>query len=176
MNKLSFFLICFGCLIFTACPTDNVSDTPDTSSPTATVTTKQSYTPKPVPVADNNLSRLLLTDYWVISKYYHPVPTKMALGQGRWFKFEKDGTFVSGRWAEQTAKGVWQLYELEGKDFILLNSSNDAEDAEFEIQKIRGSGDAMAWIGTPVYPEYDPAAFQIDNLMTMPTKAQYGVE
>ena len=175
MNKLFFFLISVGSLIFMACPND-VSNSPETSKSPESTSTQQSYVPKPIPVEDNRLSRLLLTDYWVISKYYHPISTKMALGKGRWFKFEKDGTFVSGRWAEQTARGVWQLYRQEEKDFILLNSSIDAEDAEFEIQKIRGSGDAMAWIGTPVYPEYDPAAFQIDNLMTMPTKAQYGEE
>ena len=98
----------------------------------------------------------------------------MALGKGRWFKFKKDGTFVSGRWKDTTANGVWTLSQREGKDFILLDSSIDAEDSEFEIQRIRGDEDAMTWVGSSRYPDYDPVAFQIDNLLTIPTKAQYG--
>ena len=173
-----------GGLFFTACPNNSSTVAPSATATNSTASTttpeiapdKPGYVAKAKAADDSRISRILLQNYWVIVKYYHPNAKKMALGKGRWFKFEKDGTFISGRWAATTANGVWRLSQREGKDFILLDSSIDSEDSEFEIQKIRGSEDAMAWVGSDRYPEYDPAAFQIDNLLTIPTKQQFGEE
>lgn len=179
MNKIFLFLGILGVTLFMGCTNDKPAANAGTTSEPAPATQNsdapQGYVGKAKEVEKNKYSDLLTINYWVFEKYYHPDKAQKALGKGRWFKFEKDGTFVSGRWEEETAHGVWRLYKRENKDFILLDSSNDKEDAEFDIQGINGDQDQMAWVGSPSYAAYDPVSLVITNLMTIPTKAQFGV-
>ncbi|KAA3634275.1 MAG: hypothetical protein DWQ02_11700 [Bacteroidetes bacterium] len=176
MNRLLFVFILAFAALFTACNTDTANNN-DSSETTSTEPLDNSgYASKANPVGDAPYAEVLTFNYWVFEKYYHPDKAQKALGKGRWFKFEKDGSFTSGRWQDQTANGSWRTYEREGRTFIALDSSIDREDAEFEIQAITQDKDQMAWVGTASYPNYDQVALVTGNLMTIPTKAQYGVE
>ena len=176
MNRL--FIVTFLALTiaFFGCGGETQNDTPD-SQPTAPAPVDNSgYASKPMPAGNSPYADVLTFNYWVFEKYYHPDKARKDMGKGRWFKFEKDGSFVSGRWKDQTASGSWRTYTREGKIFILIDSTNNSEDAEFEIQAITQEQDQMAWVGTPAYPNFDPVSLVTSNLMTIPTKAQFGVE
>jgi hypothetical protein len=181
MDKILIIASLFSLMLISNCTQEKTkTPAPQTNAQapqtTPDQTDNQGYAAKPNPIGDSKYANILVAGYWVFEKYYHPEKPKKALGKGRWFKFEKDGSFVSGRWEEQTASGSWRLYSREGKQFILLDSTNNSEDAEFDIQGINGDGDIMAWVGTPAYAAYDPVSLTIMNLLTIPTKAQFGVQ
>lgn len=181
MNKILIVAFFFSLMLLSNCAQEKPNNpTPQTNTPVEQTsppqTNNEGYAAKPNPVGASKYANILVVDYWVFEKYYHPEKPKKALGKGRWFKFEKDGSFVSGRWEDQTASGSWRLYTREDKQYILLDSTNNAEDAEFEIQAINGEGDIMAWVGTPAYAAYDPVSLTIMHLMSIPTKAQFGVQ
>lgn len=174
MNRFLFAITLISASLFLSCNGEQGNNPPaQTASQQPEV---QGYANKPKAIEDSRYARLLVLNYWVFEKYYHPEKPKKDLGKGRWFKFEKDGSFVSGRWEDQTASGSWRLYTRENKQFILLDSTNDKEDAEFEIQAINGEEDTMAWVGTEAYPEFKPVSLIITNLLSIPTKAQFGLQ
>ncbi len=176
MNRLLIVFFLSTAALFSACKTDTTNNNGSTDTTSADQVDDSGYASKANPVGDSPYADVLTFNYWVFEKYYHPDKAQKALGKGRWFKFEKDGSFVSGRWEDQTANGSWRTYEREGRTYIALDSSIDREDAEFEIQAITKDKDQMAWVGTNAYPNYDQVALVTGNLLTIPTKAQYGVE
>lgn len=123
----------------------------------------------------NQLTAKLMTDYWVFE--YYVVPGDRAAsraGQGRWYKFNPDGTFESGRWDDEVwGSGNWYFRTENGKTFLKLDSTVDAEDAEWEIQGI--TENAMSWGGTQTY---DNAGIILKalSLMTIPTREQFNFQ
>jgi hypothetical protein len=135
MNKLFFATTLIITLLFSGCTGDPQRNADTSDEPNTTVPLDNSGSAiKSSPVGDAPYADILTINYWVFEKYYHPDKVQKNLGKGRWFKFEKDGSFVSGRWKDQTASGTWITYAADGKIFIRLDSTIDREDAEFEIQ------------------------------------------
>jgi len=177
MNKMLIMASFIITVLFLGCTGEPKNDANSTVDQTPQVAVDNSGSATNAnPVGDAPYADILTLNYWVFEKYYHPDKAQKDLGKGRWFKFEKDGTFVSGRWKDQTASGTWISYAADGKIFIRIDSTIDREDAEFEIQAMTQAQDQMAWVGTAAFPNYDPVSLVTTNLLTIPTKAQFGVE
>jgi hypothetical protein len=123
---------------------------------------------------DSREVQLLTKDFWVFEFYVTDDVNARQFNRGRWYSFKPDGTFESGHWEEKTGMGTWKLDRSMGKLLLQIDSENDAEDAEWEIQGINQSGDTMTWVGTPNYKRSDVIIKAI-NLLTRPTKKQFGV-
>lgn len=133
------------------------------------------YSAAPVPLEESPLVTTLTSDYWVFEFYVIPGDQQAGwANQGRWYDFNLDGTFESGHWEELTGNGSWRMETREGKQFIIIDSTVDEEDAEWEI-KVGGDGQAMSWVGTENYKRSSHMLKAI-SLLTRPTKKQFGVE
>lgn len=93
--------------------------------------------------------KMLADKYWVIKGYIqHGDKEAQQKNEGRWYKFNEDGTFDSGQWKEKTANGSWTFDE---KSKVLKVDSNiDAEDSEWNTQ-MTTSGNTMVIIGTKTF-------------------------
>lgn len=116
---------------------------------------------------------MLLQNYWVFEFcILASDPPRGRAKEGSWYKFNADGTFTSGLWEQETCRGNWFVsFPIGGKATLLLDSANDTEDSEFEIQGY--SQDGMSWVGTKKFSQTDMMIKAI-NLLTKPTKAQFG--
>ncbi len=127
-------------------------------------------TPDSSPVVD-----ILLKDFWVFEYYVVDDPAMRAANKGLWFNFYPDGTFESGHWQEKAGYGSWSLRNEEGKRVLYLDNIVDALDGVWEVQGINKEQDTMTWVGMK-NSNYAGAITKVINLLTRPTKAQFGVE
>ena len=180
MKNWSFFA--FLLLGIMSCQTDNT--TGDGASGTAAAAEATHPTGggsfrAPVPVGINSReAQALVQQYWVFEYYIDPnVPTNNRLNRGRWYKFNPDGTFESGHWDQKTANGSWGLGMSQKHEYVVvhLDSNIDAEDSEYMIQGINDENDAMSWVGTDLYDQ-GHIMLKTMQLLTMPTKKQFGLE
>jgi hypothetical protein len=135
----------------------------------------------------------LCRDHWVFEYYVADDRQASLFNRGRWYIFQPDGTFVSGHWEEQTAKGSWQLeysrdrtvvvvnsetgQPYNGKPYELrlhLDSNNDREDASYIIA-FNPLMDISSWTGMPK-SQAKGIAIKAINLIDRPTKKQFGLE
>lgn len=130
---------------------------------------------KPQTPDNSSESALLQQNYWVWDKYASDDPNSWLFNRGRWFKFNPDGTFLSGHWEKTGAPGNWFLYRSNGKPILLLDSSEPGQDMEYELQLTR-SGSEISWSGTSKYEASGGIMLLAINLLTIPTKKQFGVE
>lgn len=147
MGRLLFFLLVL--ISFAACKTEPVDEK-------GSVTQTRPITPPeggPI-VGDNKqpsmrtekLFGFLCTGYWYVEAYVKINDRPSALqNRGRWYQFSRNGTFISGKFKETTAKGVWTYDPM--KTLVFLDSENDAEDGEWKIQ-MGNSGTVMIFVGT----------------------------
>lgn len=128
------------------------------------------------PVAPPELPEtdLLLRDHWVIEYWVSDDPAAQIANKGRWWKFAPDGTFDTGLWEDQLARGSWSLYQEDGKTKLRLDANVDRLDAEFELQGFTPEGDYMSWVGTPTFNQQG-VIVKAMLLMSRPTKKQFGV-
>lgn len=130
-------------------------------------------TPRTPPAS--NTTDMLVKNYWVFE--YYILPENAELGranEGRWYTFKPDGTFESGQWEQKTCNGNWYLsFPPNQKATLLLDSANDAEDGEFELQGFSPEG--MSWVGTKTFTQ-SSHMIKVINLLTIPTKKQFGRE
>lgn len=171
-----------GCLVIiglAACNSDNTSGNDGNSATTAGSTAYQggpgSVVGPPMIPPQNDVTQRLMKDYWVFEFYVVPGDRAASrAGQGRWYKFNADGTFESGRWEDEVwGSGNWYFRTESGKNYLKLDSEVDAEDSEWEIQGITDG--AMSWGGTQTY---DNAGIILKalSLMTVPTREQFGFQ
>ncbi len=191
MNKTIQFccLLAFAVLTVTSCKPDK--------TPGETVITREtpltSKMPKPPPInpyetpvkgsfADPTpppklpITNFLITHYWVFEYYLHAQEFERGRSnQFRWYKFSPDGTFIAGQWETVLSKGTWKLATGETKNtVIVIDSDNDAEDSQWDMQP-NAAGDEMSWSGVRS-TTYQGHLVKAINLMTMPTKKQFGQE
>ena len=127
--------------------------------------------PEPSPLVD----ALTASEFWVFEFYVVPGDqSRSQANKGRWYSLKPDGTFQSGHWEELTGNGSWRIENRLGKNFIILDSTVDAEDAEWEI-KLGAEGEAMSWVGTENYGR-SSHMLKVISLLSRPTKKQFGVE
>lgn len=173
-----FFYLCLA-LVLASCKQDAAStDTPPaTPPPPAEETPTAETTLQPIenPLLSTREGQLLIRNFWVFEFYIIPNDHEASVkNRGRWYTFNADGTFESGHWEEQTSKGTWYLYN-DGKYKVRLDAIDDAEDAEWELQ-FAGDGDVASWIGTSAFIGNKGVMSKVINLMTRPTKKQFGYE
>ena len=119
-------------------------------------TTTQPKTPAAYPVIGgengviseqtSKVLRIMTTNFW-ITEAYVKIRDKEAhsLNKGKWFKFEMDGRYTSGRWLESTGNGTW-TYDPQNL-LIHLDDQNDEEDQEYKVQ-ISSDEQIQIWVGT----------------------------
>lgn len=119
---------------------------------------------------------ILTKGYWVIEHYIHAQQFEPGKSNSyRWYKLSPNGSFTAGQWEEVKSKGSWQMAAGENNEpVVIIDSENDAEDAEWVIQ-IAGNEDDMAWTGVRA-STYQGHFIKLFYLMTMPTKKQFGLE
>ena len=130
----------------------------------------------PLSPGNSPMAVLLQQQFWVFEFYINPDLKKVnRTNKGRWYQFMADGTFLNGHWEEQTGHGSWFLTTENDKTFLLLDNIDNKQDVQFEIQDTNDAEDAMSWIGVKGYPE-GGAIIKVIQLLSRPTKAQFGVQ
>ncbi len=143
----------------------------DAASPTATNTGSTATAVAP----DMNMPKVkaLLNGWWVIEFWVDAKndANKGAM-RGHWMKFEEDGTYTSGMWDKQTAQGVWAVTMDQNRTLLTLDSNNDAEDMQFNMQGITADEDAMSWSGTRAF-DMPHLLCKVIQMGSRPTKEQF---
>jgi len=125
-------------------------------------------------------AQILTRTYWVFEFYHDPNGSiaQRKVGQGLWYRFQPDGSFIGGHWDRQTHSGLWYLTYDGDKVFITIDSNVDRHDGKWDIQAIGREQDTMAWVRT-----YDfgtrtrsPIQGKLIELFNVPTKEQFGVQ
>lgn len=142
----------------------------------ATTTQEGGSAASPMAPAQSGLTAKLTKDYWVYEFYIDPKNKENNRNfRGKWFDLKPDGTFQSGHWEEITGSGSWLLLKGEdNKDLLRLDNVNDTEDAEFIVQ-MNTDGDQASWVGTATFG-HAGVMLKAINLMSQPTKQQFGVQ
>jgi hypothetical protein len=117
----------------------------------------------------------LTTDYWVFEFYVVDDKSRRTANKGRWFNFHPDGTYESGIWENETGYGSWRIQQEPEGTMLYLDNINDTQDEKWEIQGVNDAKDTMTWAGISETPNAGVITKAI-NLLTKPTKQQFGVE
>ena len=129
----------------------------------------------PVALGEHPMVPILTTDFWVFEYYVIDDAAARASNRGRWFQFFADGTFESGSWEEKTGYGSWLLRDEDSKVMLYLDNIVDDEDSQWEIQGVNKEQDTMTWAGISK-TNTAGVITKVINLLTRPTKAQFGIE
>lgn len=176
MKKILLFALAI--LLYSACKNNSDSDSTtdqQQQTPVATVNNGSGTSITPRAPEESPLVPVLTRDYWVFEFYVDPDnKANNVLNRGRWYNLQPDGTFTNGHWEEEIGSGSWILMkDGAGKNILRLDNVVDVEDAEFEVQ-FNQEADAASWIGTDTYGQ-GSIMIKAISLMTMPTKAQFGL-
>ena len=128
-------------------------------------------------LGNNRETNILTTNYWVIEFYVgqgESFEPKKA-NRGKWYKFNKDGTFQSGHWEVPGCSGTWRVDYSTQYPMFIADSYNDAEDWAWHIQGVTEDNSEMSLVGAQGYSNYADLVKAI-NLLTPPTKKQFGDE
>ena len=169
--KYSYFILLLLFAIV-ACKNENAAnqDQPDQTEDVQSAADETPSKPK------SREEQFLLKNFWVFEYYIIPNDhPKSVESRGRWYAFNEDGTFESGHWEEVTGKGTWTLFKDGSKTKVRCDAEDDTQDAEWELQ-FDQDGDVASWIGTSVYESNKGVMGKVINLMTRPTKKQFGYE
>ena len=131
------------------------------------------------PPMNRSEPRMLTRDYWVVEFYHDSFASKeqRKKGQGQWFQFNPDGSFIGGHWEKQTHSGLWYIIYDGDKKYITIDSNVDRLDAKWDMQAIGGEEDAMGWVRSTEFGPRTPKSVTIKliTLSDVPTKKQFGV-
>lgn len=115
--------------------------------------------------------QMLAEKYWVVKGYIeHGDKEAQQKNVGRWYKFNLEGTFESGRWQEKTANGSW-TFDEETKT-LHVDSNSDVEDSEW-ITQMTAKGGTMVIIGTKRYKQTHIQGKMV-KLDSMPVEGEFG--
>jgi hypothetical protein len=142
------------------------SDKPDLS--------KLSRRPQAPP--DTREAYLLMRNYWIFEYYVAPDNEELSRkNRGLWYRFKPDGTFEAGHWRDYTTAGVWALKYGAEYPLLLVEALRNELSGEYQIQGISGDEVYMSWVGTAMFNQKGHAV-KVENLLSAPTRQQYGVE
>lgn len=152
MKKIAFFFLLAGFLA--GCKSEPTE--PAGSGEEASVTQTRPITPpeggpvvgddKKPSMQTERLLGFLTTGYWYVEAYVKINDRESALAnRGRWFQFNSDGTFSSGRYKGISARGRW-TYDPQTA-LIFIDSEKNDQDGEWKIQ-MGNSGTVMILVGT----------------------------
>ncbi len=132
------------------------------------------------PAMQTRMPQILTKSYWVVEHYYdsHASIPQRRRGNGQWFLFNKDGSFMGGHWERQTHSGVWYVQPDGQKNYLIIDSNVDRLDSKWELQAINGEEDAMGWVRQNDFGPKVPKSVVVKmiELYNIPSKAQFGVE
>lgn len=123
--------------------------------------------PNPKTPQQTRVIRVLTTNYWIVNMFIQIKHHELnRVNQGRWYKFNKDGTFEVGRFSETISKGGWRFY-YSGEDALVeLDAENPEEDGAWKI-KIASDESIMIWVGTEQYGS-NSIQQRLENLLFIP--------
>lgn len=175
MRKTLWLLLLLG---FFACKNEktNTADTASNEPVEVDLNSLTGSAAAPLAPGDNRETRILTNNFWVIEFYVSSTEGEnKSWNRGRWYQFNKDGTFASGHWDKQTAYGTWTVDYTPKYPLVVIDSYNDAEDCAWHMQGVTPDESEMSMVGGEGYSNYADMVKAI-NLMTMPTKKQFGDE
>ena len=137
---LTFTLACGG-------DTTSTSETTDTTGGEEPIMTtmpvdKSVTLKKPENVNPNAMSPFI--GLWAYTKAFTSSAERMDDYNGRWVKFEGDGTFTYGKWQEETNSGEWWVGENSKQ--IAMDFNDDEEDIDLDW-KVNLGGDVIILLG-----------------------------
>ncbi len=154
-------------------PKPVVVETPQKSKPSKK-SPKYQLTPSThlYDVGQEHLFTVLAREYWVYEHYIDKGVPQNKEHTGDWFHFNPDGTYTSGRWEEETGSGIWKIYYRDGRNYLNINSTDNDQDVEFDVQ-FNSEDTAASWVGTSMYPLHAQVMLKAIPLSSMPTKKQF---
>lgn len=179
------FLLLACVLVLSNCVNDSKVDGVDTAttppvtnatSSTGGVAEGGSYAAPVLPNTNSPKVQLLLrSPYWVAEFWVnHADNSQNKPNRGRWWALKPDGTYSYGHWEETLSYGSWAVHNDGEKELIHFDAVEDKYDMEFEMQAVSQLQDYMSWAGTGTY-DMKRIAVKATSLLTMPTKAQFGI-
>ena len=123
-------------------------------------------------VGQEHFFTILAREYWVFEHYIDKGRPQNKEHTGDWFHFNPDGTYTSGRWEEETGSGVWKISYRDGKNYLNINSTDNDQDVEYQMQ-FNKDDTAASWVGTSMYPLHSEVMLKAIPLSSMPTKKQF---
>jgi hypothetical protein len=169
-------IVFFAIIAVTLLHCDTSSTPADTASTPPPATAAGSFAPPTPPDLSLRETQSLIRNYWVFELVRDTRnPANNRTKPGTWYQFNPDGTFAGGQWSETTMQGSWRFRTENGRAYLNIDSAKDSEDIQFEIQGINADADAMSWVSTDLYGNGGMLLKTI-NLLTIPTKEQFGVE
>lgn len=141
------------------------------------------------PAESNRETALLTKDFWVFEYYVIPGnPEQSLLNRGIWYNFDMNGTFEYGHWEDYLGKGTWKLIydnNLEGRPkipgvtsipvLVVDSETDNAYDMMWELSFGDYSGFEASFVASR-YSQQPGVMCKTLNLMTRPTKKQFGYE
>ncbi|MFZ4426517.1 MAG: hypothetical protein ACOYOO_05120 [Saprospiraceae bacterium] len=147
--------------------------------------TKVGSAAPPLTQPSSRETQLLTRNIWVAEFYVLPggegklIPSRE--NKGLWWQFNMDGTYAGGQWDKQLDYGTWtwrpgsSQYDKSGILFV-DSATDDMRDAEFQMQGIESTGEVMSWVKTEAYGDRQAALLKVIQMLSLPTKKQFGVE
>lgn len=179
--KNLFFLMVFTSALFIACK--NEKPNPDLANGTETSTEQNdSQTPdnlkaesthKIFPSSKNSSPQIdraratLAKNYWVCNAYLKIKDFKKnEENQGRWYKFNEDGTFKVGKFEEEISTGTWSFNYADSTGQVSLDAVKTEEDGLWNV-KFASDESLMIWVGTEEF-QTNSIQQRLENLLFIP--------
>lgn len=171
--KYTFFAI-LVILAATACKNEPKTNGNSGNAPKAKT---EGWAETAVPAVSSRETALLTKDFWVFEYYVIPGdPEKSMFNRGLWYKLNMNGTFEYGHWEESLGNGTWKLTEFEGTPLLTVDSGTDNSfDMIWELNFGDYSGFEASFVANK-YSEQPGVMCKMINIMTRPTKKQFGYE
>lgn len=167
-------LIFLGALLLLQCTDTAPAD--GAAATSSTTTSTGSFEPPSPPDLGHVETQALVLNYWVFEIVRDTRnPQNNRTKPGTWYQLNTDGTFTGGQWSQTTHQGSWRFRIQDGRAYLNIDSSIDTEDVQFELQGMSADGDTMSWVSTNLYGN-GGMLIKVINLLTIPTKKQFGVE
>lgn len=153
------------------------SCTPEKQTIAGKAIAQASAAPAQTPPVDMTETAVLLSRFWVFEHWVETNnPTRNA-NKGRWYRFYENGTYDGGHWEDHNDHGTWFLKKgAQHTELFIDSDRNDLMDAKWEIQGINGTQDAMSWVKTKDFGDQQSALCKLNAMLSIPTKAQFGLE
>lgn len=169
------FLFALSSIVF-SCNNDQSQRNGTGEEPADTQPGAQTPVDPPQPIPNTREAQLLLRDYWVFEYYIVPGNREESMAnRGKWYKFNADGTFTAGHWKDFETTGTWSLYYGNEYPLIHLQAQNAALTGAYQVQGISNDTEYMSWMGIARYNQKGHAV-KVMNLLTEPTRKQFGLE
>jgi hypothetical protein len=188
MKNLQFFLGLGLATIFVACTPEPKTGATNTATNNTPINV-EAWAEPAVPAESNRETALLTKDYWVFEYYVIPGNQQQSiLNRGLWYKLAMNGTFEYGHWEDYLGKGTWKLtYDsnMEGRPkiagmtsipvLVVDSETDNAYDMMWELSFGDYSGSEASFVASR-YSQQPGVMCKTLNLMTQPTKKQFGYE